>query len=154
MTITFPLPPQLVHIALLAVRPLPLQTGQGFSPVCSVPGAASSPGLRMAADGSGGEEGLLIGIPSRPEWRSAIERCGDHAASVCHDNCCLMSGRTRGSVHWRSCALNVLPSSCTRFLPCKWNNGLVIRHYDVSPVNALKTRHACSSLQMADCIRQ
>src|SRR5215207_460616 len=46
-SITLPVPPQVLHGALPS-RPLPLQSGQTFSPVPGVPGAASSPGLTRA----------------------------------------------------------------------------------------------------------
>ena len=63
VTMTIPLPPQFEHMALSAVLPLPLQTGQVFSPVCSDPGAASSPGFFVVAAGMSGEEGLLMKSP-------------------------------------------------------------------------------------------
>jgi hypothetical protein len=57
-----PVPPQSSHFSAPAFLPLPLHIGQIASPVCGVPGAASSPGLRCASalTWGTGEEGVIM----------------------------------------------------------------------------------------------
>ncbi|MEC4722323.1 hypothetical protein RY831_24475 [Noviherbaspirillum sp. CPCC 100848] len=76
VSITIPLPPQLAHIAASGKRPFPWQTGQVFSPVCSVPGAAWSPGFLIDAAGKSGAEGLLMRAPDPVDDQGGFQALG------------------------------------------------------------------------------